>query len=260
MPPDYRIDGFAAATERVADDFDFLTLSDDMYASLAAHHTSDGLESFLLLYDGAAIWDAPGAAEYVAIHIERDPAQWTFTFDVTSQPTVPLAQRWLITRGCPAEVIEPDPLQSPRPADALTSRLEDQLRHNPGDRYTLLDHYTHNPGSSEGGIEVSALFYDAHPDAAEKPYRLFLEETSPSFATYTVREGAFPTAEAADGWLRNRDTPLPLPPRQPKNLTARAAAARSRTTTTAAMSAQNPAQPGHTPATSIAPRSRGRRS
>ncbi|WP_211122353.1 hypothetical protein [Streptomyces yatensis] len=229
--PDYRIDGFEAASDRVQDDFETVTLCDDMYAGLAAHHTVNGRESFLLFYDGAAVWDVPGTAEYIGMHIERDLDERTFTFEVSRQPTVPLAQNWLITRGCPPEGIEPDRSVGPRPADALTARLEDQLRYNAEGRYTLLDQYTHNPGTFQGGVAVSILLYDAHPDAMEKPYRLFLEETGPSFETYTVREGAFPTAEAADEWLNTRDTPLPLAPELPGALGRLAAAARGRSIT-----------------------------
>lgn len=258
--PDYRIDGFEPASDRVDGDFDVATLSDDMYTTLAAHHAPDGRDSFLLCYDSSAIWDVPGTAEYVGMHIERDVGERTFTFDVTRQPTVPLTQNWLIARGCPPESIEPDTKLGPRPADAVTTRLEEQLRYNPGGRYTLLDHHTHNPGSFEEGVEVSVLLHDAHPDAAERPYRLFLEEATPSFATYTVREGAFPTVEAAHTWLRKRDTPLPLAPQPPQNFGHRAAAARSRTTASAT---PGPATAAPGPAPAAAPgaaRSRGGRS
>ncbi|MFE0762885.1 hypothetical protein [Streptomyces smyrnaeus] len=256
--PDYRIDGFAPASDRVADDFDVATLFDDMYTPLAAHHTADG-QSFLLFYDRSAIWDnVPGTAEYVGMHFERDLDERTFCFDVTRQPTVPLAQNWLITRGCPPEEIEPDAAFGPRPADALTTRLEDRLRTNPNSRYTLLDHYTHNPGRFDEGAEVRVIVHDAHPDAADRPYRLFLEETTPSFAAYTVREGAFSTAEDADTWVQERNGPLPLAPQG--DLARRAAAARSRTTASAT---PGPATAAPGPAPAAAPgaaRSRGGRS
>ncbi|WP_051830878.1 hypothetical protein [Streptomyces violens] len=247
--PDYRIDGFEPASSRVEDDFHWVTLGDDTYAGLAAHHTADGRHSFLLLYDGAAIWDLPGTAEYLGMHIERDLDARRFTFDAARLPTVPLTQHWLIHRGCPAEAIEPDGSVSPRPADALTTRLERQLRHHPEGRYTLLDHYTDNPGNFDEGIQVSTLLYDHHPHAAAKPYRIFLEETVPSFATYTVREGAFPTAEAAGTWMRTRDSPLPFAPEPQDGFGRRAAAARARTTTSS--SGPSPTAPSRGPA--IAP-------
>lgn len=257
--PDYRIDGFEPASDHVEDDFFSAAMFDDTYLPLAAHHTADGRESYLLFYDRSAIWDVPGMAEYVGMHIERELEQRTFAFDVTRQPTVPLAQNWLITKGCPAKEIEPDADLGPRPADALTARLEERLRYNPEGRYTLLDDHTHNPCSPGEGVEVSLLMYDAHPDAAEKPYRLFLEETAPSFETYIVREGAFPTAEDADEWLRNRDAPLPLAPQPPGDLGPRASAARSRTTTATAP-APSPTVPGHAPTAPGVVRARGGRS
>ncbi|POX43056.1 hypothetical protein C3486_02210 [Streptomyces sp. Ru73] len=244
--PDYRLDGFQPASGRVEDDFHWVTLGDDTYAGLAAHHTPDGRHSYLLLYDGAAIWDIPGTAEYLAIHIERDLNTGTFTFDAARRPTVPLTQHWLIHRGCPAEAIEPDGSVGPRPADALTARLEDQLRHHPEGRYTLLSHYTDNPGNNAEGIQVSTLLYDHHPDAADTPYRIFLEETVPSFATYTVREGAFPTAEAADTWMRTRNTSLPLTREPQAGLGRRAAAARARSTTAAPPGPSPTTPPGGT--------------
>ncbi|WP_030611626.1 hypothetical protein [Streptomyces sclerotialus] len=241
--PDYRLDGFQPASGRVEDDFHWVTINDDTYAGLAAHHTADGRHSFLLFYDGSAIWDVPGTAEYLGVHIERDLNAHTFTFESIRRPTVPLAQHWLIHRGCPAGAIEPGGSVGPRPADALTARLEDQLRHHPEGRYTLLDHYTDNPGNFDEGIQVSSLLYDHHPDAADRPYRVFLEETVSSFATYTVREGAFPTAEAANAWMRTRDTPLPLTREPQAGLGRRAAAARARSTT--------PAPPGPSPTTPL---------
>ncbi|MGI5353008.1 hypothetical protein ACQEU8_33240 [Streptomyces sp. CA-250714] len=211
--PDYRVDGFEPESESVGWDFVAITLNDDMYAVLAAHHTANGRDTYLLCYDRAAIWeDVPGAAEYVAMHIVRDLSGRTFTIDVKRLPTEPLALNWLLSEGCPAGAVKPDQFPGARPADALTSRLEDQLRYSPVGRYTLLDHYTDNPGSFRDGVEVSVLMHDGHPDSAELPYRVFLEQVDPSFESYTVREGAFPTEEAADEWLMTRESPLPLAP------------------------------------------------
>ncbi|MFF9560358.1 hypothetical protein ACF1DY_31660 [Streptomyces albus] len=214
--PDYRIDGFEPESESVEWDFDAITLNDDMYAVLATHHTADGRDTYLLCYDKAAVWEnAPGTAEYVAVHIARDLIGRTFTIFAERLPTEPLALNWLLSEGCPADAIRPDQFPGPRPADALTSRLQDQLRYSPEGRYTLLYHHTHNPGTFRDGIEVTVLMRDNHPDEAERPYRVFLEKVAPSFESYTVREGAFPTPEAADEWLMNRESPLPLAPEPP---------------------------------------------
>ncbi|WP_435220717.1 hypothetical protein [Streptomyces sp. Tue6028] len=230
--PDYRIDGFEAATEQIEDDFSAVTLSDDLFVPLSEHHTTDGRGSYLLLHDRSAIWDVPGTAEYVTLHITRDVEQRTFGFASERHPIVPLAQNWLIRRGCPKEATEVSNLHGPRPADALTARLEDLLRTNPGDRYKTLDHYTDNPCSRDFGVEVCALVYDNHPDSAATPYRLFLEETSRNLHTYTVREGVFASAEEADTWVGERDSPLPLAPDPPGAVGRRAAAARARSTVT----------------------------
>ncbi|WP_019359468.1 hypothetical protein [Streptomyces sp. AA1529] len=237
--PDYQIDGFVPASALVEEDFHAATLSADMHTELASHHTKGN--TFLLLYDSAAVWDVPGTAEYVGMRVQRDLFEGTFAFEHVRQPTVPITQNWLISRGCPPDAIEVSAVPGPSPADGLTSRLEHMLRANPDGRYTLLDHHTHNPCSFNEGIEVSALVHDGHPDSAERPYRLFLEETTPSLATYTVREGAFNSAEAADAWLQDRVTPLPTAP-APTGSTVdrRAAAALIRTTTSATAGTQLP--------------------
>ncbi|SEC12685.1 hypothetical protein [Streptomyces sp. 2314.4] len=228
--PDYRIDGFEAATERVEEAFFSLTLSDDMFVPLAEHHSADGRDTYLLLYDRAAIWDIPGMAEYVSLHITRDSDQRTFDFAYECQPVIPLAHNWLIRQGCPQEAIASADRNRPRPADALTARLEDLLRANPEDRYKVIDHYTHNPSSFNFGIEVRTLVHDSHPDSASAPYRLFLEETTKDFRSYTVREGAFATAEAADTWAMERAALLPLAPAPQGTVGLRAEAARDRST------------------------------
>lgn len=229
--PEYRIDGFEAASEQIEEDFSSVTLTDDLFVTLADHHNADGHDSYLLLYDRAAIWDIPGAAEYLSLHITRDVEQRTFTFAFERHPVVPLAQNWLTSRGCPRETTEMSSRHGPRPADALTTRLEDLLRTNPGNRYDVLDHYTDNPCSFDFGVEVRTLVYDNHPDSADTPYRLFLEETTKDLRSYTVREGAFANAEDADRWAVERDTPLPLAPAPPDTAERRATAARARSIT-----------------------------
>ncbi|MGN5380990.1 hypothetical protein ACQ4WX_39175 [Streptomyces lasalocidi] len=230
LAPGYRLDGFQAATAQIEDDFSSVTLSDDLFVPFSEHHSADGRDSYLLLYDRSAIWDIPGAAEYVTLHIVRDIEQRTFYFASERHPVVPLAQNWLIRRGCPQEAVEESHRHGPRPADAATARLEDLLRTNPGNRYEVLDHYTDNPCSFDVGVEVRTLVYDSHPDSADAPYRLFLEETTKDMHTYTVREGAFVSAEEADRWVVEGDSPLPLTPASPGTFDRRAAAARARST------------------------------
>ncbi|MEU1299966.1 hypothetical protein [Streptomyces shenzhenensis] len=210
--PDYRIDGLKPATERIEDDFDSVTLSDDMFVTLAAHHSADGRDSYLLLYDRSAIWDIPGTAEYVTLHLIRDVERQTFTFEHDRHPILPLAQNWLIRQGCPPAGTEPTDHHGPRPADAITVRLEDRLRTDLDDRYEVIDHYTDNPCSFDRGVEVYTVVCDNDPDSAQAPYRVFLQETTRDLRSYTMREGAFTTAEAACAWATERNSPLPTAP------------------------------------------------
>ncbi|MCI3270619.1 hypothetical protein [Streptomyces cylindrosporus] len=230
--PDYRLDGFQAVTDQIEDDFSSVTLSDDLFVPLAEHHSADDRDSYLLLHDRSAIWDIPGMAEYVTLHITRDIEQRTFDFASERHPVVPLAQNWLLRRGCPPEVVRGSHPHGPRPADGLTARLEGLLRANSGNRYEVLDHYTDNPCSFDVGVEVRTLVYDSHPDSVDAPYRLFLEETTKDLRSHTVREGAFTSAEEADTWITERDSPLPLAPAPPSAVGRRAAAARARSTVT----------------------------
>ncbi|MQT05376.1 hypothetical protein FF041_36355 [Streptomyces jumonjinensis] len=89
-----------------------------------------------------------------------------------------------------------------RPSDALTAGLEGLLRTNPGGRYEVLRHVNHSWDSW-------TLTRDAHPEAAEGPYRVFFERADSILDTYTIRERGFPSAEAAMGWIA--DTTLPFP-------------------------------------------------
>ncbi|MEV7393733.1 hypothetical protein [Streptomyces sp. NPDC091215] len=251
--PNYRLDDFQAATERIEDDFFSVTLSDDIFVPFSEHHSADGRDSYLLLYDRSAIWDIPGAAAYVTLHIIRNVEQRTFDFASERHPVVPLAQNWLIRRGCPQEAAEVSHGHGPRPADALTARLEDLLRTNPGNRYEVLDHYTDNPCSFDVGVEVRTLVHDRHPESSAAPYRLFLEETTKDMRTYTVREGVFASAEEADTWVVERNSPLPLAPAPPHTVGRRAAAARARSTINGDGLAVAPAPVSPPPSTEPAP-------
>ncbi|QDY78180.1 hypothetical protein [Streptomyces qinzhouensis] len=200
--PDYRLEGFAPEDEIYEDSFAWVTLSDDQFVPLAAHHTGDDRHTFHLVYDRSTTWDVPGTAPYLTLHITRDQDARTFSFGYEHHPLVPLAQNWLLQGGCPPEGAVLTNADGPRPADALTTDLESLLRTNPGDRYTVLEHYNQP-------WDTWTLLHDAHPGSAEAPYRLFLDEVGPDRTTYTVRESAFPTREAARGWLSDTDLPLP---------------------------------------------------
>ncbi|WP_431949519.1 hypothetical protein [Actinacidiphila sp. bgisy167] len=257
--PDYRIDGFEAVSEQIEEDFFSVTLSDDVFVALAEHHSDDGRDTYLLYHDRAAIWDTPGTAEYVAFHLTRDVERRTFDFAYERAPVVPLAQNWLIRRGCPPEATMPTRNHGPRPADALTSRLEDLLRTNPDGRYEVVDHYTDNPGYFDFGSEVRTLVRDSHPDSAHAPYRLFLEETVKDFRSYTMREGEFAGAEAADAWAMDRTAPLPLAPAPESVVAHRAQAARTRSPLAGAAGLAVPPAPVTAPRPTLSSAQRSRR-
>ncbi|MER7047573.1 hypothetical protein [Streptomyces jumonjinensis] len=249
--PDYRLDGFTAATAEVERDFLNATFSDDSFVPLAAHHSQGGRDSYLLFFDRSATWGIPGSPAYVALHLHRDADLGTFRFSQETHPLVPLGQRWLIEQGCPPDGIGLTNTHGLKPADPLTTLLEDLLRTGPGDRYEVLDHYTDDE-------ETWALLRDADPDLAELPYRVFLEEVSFQGNTYTFREGTFATADAADDWLYDRDTPLPLAP-APALTRAEAAVTRSPRTSDRSAVLPNPVTTARSAASAEAARpGRGR--
>ncbi|MER5494238.1 hypothetical protein [Streptomyces sp. NPDC002490] len=232
---DYWVAGYRPADELVGEDFDFVAMAGEDFAFLAGHHTER--DSFFLFHNGAAVWGGPETPPFVALHIIRDPDARTFRFGASAHPLVPLAQGWLVGRGCPPEGTVVTNAQGPRPADTLTTSLETRLRTNPGGRYEVLEHRNRT-------WESWTLIRDSHPEAAGAPCRLFLDEVSRPSHTYTLREGAFPTPEAAADWLAN---PSLLFPHAPAPAEVRAEAARAR-------SPRPPSRLAGTPAPVVEPR------
>ncbi|MGV4927600.1 glycosyl hydrolase (plasmid) [Streptomyces sp. BHT-5-2] len=173
---------------------------------LAEHHTApNGSDSFVLAHDRSVTWGVPGEPQIQAIKVVRDLNQNTFTFESAYHPTVSLAQNWLIERGCPSERISQIDDGFMKPADDLTTRIEQRLRTS-GNRYKVLDSYT----SDFDPCETWTLTRDSI--AAQAPIRVFLEEGDFDSHTYTMREGAFADEDAARQWLDDRSSPLPRPP------------------------------------------------
>nr|WP_203673458.1 MULTISPECIES: glycosyl hydrolase [unclassified Streptomyces] len=191
---------------------------------LAEHHTAPtGSQSYLVAHDRSVTWGVPGDPQLVAIKIERDPGNRTYTFESASHATVSFAQNWLIERGCPPESIAQG-TDFIAAADDLTVRVEEQIRAS-GDRYEVLDSrsWDYDP------CESWTMVHDS--SAAQAPVRVFLDEGDLKANTYTVREGAFADREPAQEWLDNRDGPLPEPPEYRRDATAlRTRAALSRST------------------------------
>ncbi|MFF4285646.1 hypothetical protein ACFY0R_10000 [Streptomyces sp. NPDC001633] len=206
-----RLTGYAAADQSTANEFEtFWMQRDACLRSVHAHHTNDGLDSYLILADSAAMFASrPGADALITVHITRDPTDHTFRQDLATQPSVVFAQRWLIDRGCPVEAIRlPEDHQATRPADALTAELEEQLLTEPTDRYEELDTHTQH----EGEQTVTVLVRDADPLSSDRPFRIF-HQVSDYFdsRTHTLREGAWADAEAARRWISYRTGPIPQP-------------------------------------------------
>ncbi|WP_282697795.1 hypothetical protein [Streptomyces sp. CC208A] len=202
---EFRLNGYRPATAEVGHDFDD-RISLGELTTLAKHHTADGRHSFLVLHDDSTIYGVPGESPLVALHLTRDVARRTFTFDSERLPLLTLAQSWLVQRGCPDGAVDlPDGLGT-LPADETTTALERRLLHT-GNRYTLVDSHV---GEGYPTLETMVLLKAVNPDQTY-PYRLLLEVTDLQAGTRRLREGAFETAEAARVWLEDRSTPLPAP-------------------------------------------------
>ncbi|MCC3771686.1 hypothetical protein [Streptomyces sp. UNOC14_S4] len=224
---DFRLEGYTLADGSDEYLFHALTTNHDCLAPLVTHHTDDGRNSYLVLLDTAATWDIPGSPQLLAMTLTRDPDKWTFRFDAERHPLISLAQRWLIVRGAAPDAVRVPPERTgARPADALTTVLEEQLMTS-GTRYDVVEHYTDDCAE----YETSVLALDTDPTSADKPYRLFLETWSPDSPTYTLREGAFRNAEAAWEWMESREGPLPAPRTSIPGVLATSRAGAARTTT-----------------------------
>ncbi|WP_157531420.1 MULTISPECIES: hypothetical protein [unclassified Kitasatospora] len=191
-------------------------------------------------------WDVPGLPQIAAIHVHRDLDAGTFRFDYSREPLVALAQRWLIARGADPTVIARQSDGAVAPADSATTDLEERLRLS-GDRFDIRDDYTDDTvtdpergteGLPSSGPEWAARlqysFYtwaiarDTQQLPGQPEYRVFFEEIDMRADTYTLREGGFETWAAASDWTQ--DTSQPLPPIPAEEDSARAAAARGRST------------------------------
>ncbi|WP_327731486.1 hypothetical protein OG250_43390 [Streptomyces sp. NBC_00487] len=193
--PDFRLEGYEAANDRVADRFRLkITFVEHCSTVLAEHHTNDGQHSYYVMHDGSATWGMPGDPQIVALHLKRDTTARTFRFDRAELPLPAMAQSWLIARGCPEEEILLTEELGTTPADAATRALEERLRRD-GDHFSLLHSYTHDMGPVETTVLLRAL-----DERAPMPFRVLLEQTDTETFTHTLREGGFATFEAATTW------------------------------------------------------------
>ncbi|WP_318209506.1 MULTISPECIES: hypothetical protein [unclassified Streptomyces] len=206
---EFRLNGYRPATAEVGHDFDD-RISLCELTTLAEHHTADGRHTFLVLHDNSTIYGVPGESALVALHLTRDVASRTFTFDSERLPLLALAQSWLIQRGCPTDAIDPPDTFAVLPADETTTALEQRLR-CAANRYAPVESYV---GEGYPTLETVVLLEAAHPPRSH-PFRVLLETTDLQAGTRRLREGAFETAQAARDWLEDRSTPLPAPPPTP---------------------------------------------
>ncbi|WP_165983968.1 glycosyl hydrolase [Streptomyces sp. YIM 98790] len=221
---DLRLQGYRPADRDSAEEFrQRIDLHLPEIERLAAHHA--GPDSFLIFYDSSQTWGLPGSAQLLAVHLTRRRSEHTFTLATTYLPLMALAQRWLAARGCPphALVLLPE-ADWWRPADDATAALENRLATS-AERYTLLDHYTYDDFDSP---EITVLLHDSATVSAHAPYRLLVQERGLEWGTYIIREGAFPTREAARQWLYRRHIALPQPALQPPAAPAPTAERRGR--------------------------------
>ena len=86
--PNLRLDGLTPADESSAEAEGDIALWDDLFGTLAEHHTLDGKHSFFVIHDGSATWGIPGAPQFIALHISRDLTARTVRIEQANQPTV----------------------------------------------------------------------------------------------------------------------------------------------------------------------------
>ncbi|MFC9948240.1 hypothetical protein [Streptomyces pratensis] len=206
--PDFRLDGYEAVNNNVAEQFwGSIGIEQDDMTVLAEHHSADGEHSFFVMHNRAVTWGIPGEPQIAALHLKRDPATRTFRFASEMLPLPSMAQSWLVARGCPEEeILLPDGMGT-APANDATRVLEKRLRSD-GDHFALLTSYTYDSEPIETTVLLRAL-----DEKAALPFRVLLEEVDSDAWTHTLREGGFQTFEAATQWWeahwRGDKPPLP---------------------------------------------------
>ncbi|MFE1027682.1 hypothetical protein ACFW5I_24445 [Streptomyces sp. NPDC058818] len=213
---DFALDDLDSDEERYLDFYRKVAVREDMLVPLAQHH--DGTHSYYVLCDRTATWGHPGTPQLLAVHLQRDYEEQTFSFEHAPLPLPAMAQSWLIHRGCPPDAIGLDPELGPPPADETTRALERRLAED-GDHYAMGYSYTRD--DPEDMVVVVVL--RAMDERAPSPFRVVVEEVDTDAWTHTLRESGFDTVGEALQWCEDRLTGKagPLPP-------SRSAAAASR--------------------------------
>ncbi|WP_338486316.1 hypothetical protein VM636_07085 [Streptomyces sp. SCSIO 75703] len=215
---DFELDDLNADEERHLDFYRKVAVHEDMLVPLAEHH--DGPNSYYVLFDRTATWGHPGMPQVLAVHLQRDYENRTFSYEHAPLPLPAIAQSWLIHRGCPHDAIGLDPELGPPPADEATRALERRLVGD-GDRYAMGYSYT----SDDPNDMVIVVVLRPRDEQAPSPFRVVVEEVDTETWTHTLREGGFDTAGEALKWCNDRLTGEagPLPPVRPTATTSRPA-------------------------------------
>jgi hypothetical protein len=218
LEPDFRLDDYEPADEKVEEAFwSHIGIEQDMLRTLAEHHTPEGRHSYYVLHNGAVTWGHPGLPQLVALHLVRDTAKRTFTFDHQEFPIPALAQSWLIARGCPKKSIALPEGMGTAQADSVTTDLHKRLM-SASDPYDCLDSYTNDSSSPW----VTTVLLHHRDESDPLPFRVVVETADTDTWTHTLREGAFATYEDAEDWLHSPDTPLPPAPQALRATTSQA--------------------------------------
>ncbi|MEV3898253.1 hypothetical protein [Streptomyces anulatus] len=209
---DFHIDNLDADDEKNRDFYHHVSIHQDSYVPLAEHHSANGALSYYVLFDRSATYGHPGDPQLLAVHLSRDEAKATFDYEYAQLPLVPMAQSWLIHRGCPAEKIGISHEIGPRPADETTRALERRLVSD-GDHFAMGLSYTEDDPDDM----VTLVVLRAMDERAPSPFRVLVEEVDADGETYTLREGGFGTVEEARHWYTERlsGRAVPLPPVRP---------------------------------------------
>lgn len=216
---------------------------------LAVQHSRDPdsagpANTYILLFDTTVTWGVPGDPPYAAVHLTRNQAERTFRLDSEYHPLPALARNWLGQRGADPLAVAPDASMQFYTADQATVNLEQQLARS-GDRFSIIDNYTYDDVFGHGADrrffwKTWVIADDRTPGPGEQPVRVFFEDFDVPADAYTLREGGFPTIEAAREWTETvgDQHPTPLP------TVLRAAGVRSTAARAGRPSTVPPATPG----------------
>ncbi|MFB7481913.1 hypothetical protein ACFUEM_25195 [Streptomyces anulatus] len=209
---DFHVDNLDADDEKNRDFYHHVSVHQDSYVPLAEHHSANGEHSYYVLFDRSATYGHPGDPQFLAVHLRRDQEGATFDYEYAQLPLVPMAQSWLIHRGCPSESIAFAHEIGPQPADETTRALERRLVSD-GESFAMGLSYTEDDPDDM----VTLVVLRAMDERAPSPFRVLVEEVDADLRAYTLREGGFSTVEEARHWYTERlsGRAVPLPPVRP---------------------------------------------